>query len=253
MLTLLVLIDIADIERKKLMNLVILFDDDFIKENFVRLKGRRLKHVLSIHKAEIGDMLKVGLLGGKMGEGLITELTKDKLEMKINLSYDPPSSSNIQLIMAMPRPKVFKRIIQDITTIGIKKIYIIKTWRVDKSYWGSTVLEENSLFESMVFGLEQGKDTILPEIYIKKLFKPFVEDELQGIIKGTRPIVAHPIAEEQCPRNITKPLTLAIGPEGGFIAYEIDTLKKIGFEVFSLGDRILRVETVIPYLIGRLS
>lgn len=235
------------------MNLVMLFDEDFVRDNYVLLKGRRLKHVLSVHRAQVGDTLKVGLLGGKMGEGLITMLTKDILELEVKLTYDPPKPSNVQLIMAMPRPKVFRRLIQDITTMGVKKIYIIKTWRVDKSYWGSTVLEESSLFESMVLGLEQGKDTILPEIHIRKLFKPFVEDELPEVIKGTRSIVAHPIAEEQCPRNITEPLTLAIGPEGGFIPYEIEMLKKQGFEVFSLGDRILRVETVISYLLGRLS
>ncbi len=235
------------------MNLVILFDDDFINQNYVRLKGRRLKHVVDIHKSNVGETLKVGLLGGKMGEGLITEITKDKLEMKIKLTYNPPKPSNIQLIMAMPRPKVFKRIIQDVTAIGVKKIYIIKTWRVDKSYWKSTVLEETTLFNNMILGLEQSKDTILPQIHIKKLFKPFVEDELPAIIKGTQAIAAHPMAQEQCPRNISESLTLAIGPEGGFIPYEIDMLKKQGFKVYNLGERILRVETVIPYLVGRLS
>ncbi|RYZ96209.1 MAG: 16S rRNA (uracil(1498)-N(3))-methyltransferase, partial [Moraxellaceae bacterium] len=43
-----------------------------------------------------------------------------------------------------------------------------------------------------------------------------------------------------------------IGPEGGFIPYEIDLLNKQGFEVVNLGERIMRVETVVPYLLGRL-
>lgn len=235
------------------MNLIILFEDDFIDDNKVRLKGRRLKHVLSVHKAEIGDTLRVGILNGKMGEGLITELTKSVLEMEVKLIDNPPKPSNVKLILAMPRPKVFKRILQDATAMGVKEIYLIKTWRVDKSYWGSSELQEKKLLEHMILGLEQAKDTILPKIHIKKLFKPFVEDELPKIIEGTRAVVGHPIADKQCPSGLKEPVTLAIGPEGGFIPYEIEMLREQGFEVVSLGDRILRVETAVPYLLGKLS
>ena len=235
------------------MNLIILFEDDFINENKVRLKGRRLNHVLSVHRAEIGDTLRVGLLNGKIGKGLITELNNEVLEMDIELTEQSPPPSNVQLILAMPRPKALKRIIQDATTMGIKKYYIIKTWRVEKSFWNSPVLLEKNLFEYMILGLEQAKDTILPDINIVKLFKPFVEDQVPDIINGTRAIVAHPTAKKECPRNISEPITLAIGPEGGFIPYEIDMLEKQGFEVVNLGERILRVETAIPIILGKLS
>lgn len=234
------------------MNLIILFEQDFIAENKIRLKDRRLKHVLTVHRAKRGDTLRVGLLNDKMGEGLITKLNEEELEMEVELTEHSPQPLNVQLVLAMPRPKALKRIIQDVTTMGIKKIYIIKTWRVEKSFWSSPVLKEENLFENMILGLEQGKDTILPEIEVVKLFKPFVEDRIPDIIKGTRAIVAHPIADKECPRNIKGPVTLAIGPEGGFIPYEIDMFKKQGFEVVSLGERILRVETAIPVILGRL-
>lgn len=235
------------------MNLIVLFEKDFVNDNIVRLKDRRLKHVLSVHRANTGDTLRVGLLNNKMGKGLITKLNEEEMEMKVELTDSSPPPLNVQLILAMPRPKALKRIIQDVTTMGIKKIYIIKTWRVEKSFWSSSVLNEDSLFENMILGLEQGKDTILPKIEVVKLFKPFVEDGIPDIIKRTRAIVAHPISEKECPRNINEPVTLAIGPEGGFIPYEIAMLEKQGFEVVNLGERILRVETAIPVILGRLS
>lgn len=234
------------------MNLIILFEKDFITENKVRLKDRRLKHVLTVHRAKLGDTLRVGLINGKMGKGMIIKLNEEEMEMEVELSEPNPPPLNAQLVLAMPRPKALKRIVQDVTTMGIKKIYIIKTWRVEKSFWNSPVLEEGSLFENMILGLEQGKDTILPEIEVVKLFKPFVEDRIPDIIKGTRAIVAHPVQDKECPRSIKEPVTLAIGPEGGFIPYEIDMLVKQGFEVVSLGERILRVETAIPVILGRL-
>lgn len=235
------------------MNLILLFQEDFIDENKVSLKGRRLNHVLSVHRAQLGDTLKIGIVNGKIGTGLITSLTTDALEMEVKLTDAPPKPSNIQIILAMTRPKVFKRVLQDLTTMGVKKIFVIKTWRVDKSYWGSSYLNNEALLKHMILGLEQGKDTILPEVHIKKLFKPFVEDEIPDIIRGTKAIVAHPTSNKECPYNLKEPITLAIGPEGGFIPYEVEMLKNQGFEIVNLGDRILRTETVIPYLIGRLS
>lgn len=235
------------------MNLIILFKEDFISDGKIEINGRRLNHIIKVHKAKLGDTLKVGILNGKMGTGLITFLSNKKIQMEVNLSEDPPKPLNIKLILAMPRPKVFNRIIQDITTLGVKEIYIIKTWRVDKSYWSSSVLYEESIFDNMILGLEQGKDTILPSIKIEKLFKPFVEDKIPEIIKDTKAYVAHPIAQSTCPRNVKEEITLAIGPEGGFIPYEIDMLISQGFESVSIGERILRVETAIQLILGRLK
>lgn len=234
------------------MNLIILFKEDFISEDVVRLEGRRFEHVLSVHRAEVEQSLRVGLLNGKIGSGIITEMGDNHIQMKVNLDQEPPKPLESQLILAMPRPKVFARILQTVTALGVKKIYVIKTWRVQKSYWNSPVLSEEKLREHMILGLEQAKDTILPEVRIVKLFKPFVEDEIESIIKDTTALVAHPIADMDCPYNIQKPTTIAIGPEGGFIQYEVDMLKKHGFNVVGFGNRILKVETAVPYIYGKL-
>ena len=235
------------------MNLIILEQEDFIDQETVRLKGRRLAHVTDVHRAEVGDVLRVGKLNGKVGQGTILDMNSDFIDLKIELTDKPPDASNIQVIIAMPRPKVFKRILMDLTTMGVKNIYIIKTWRVEKSFFNSPTLSKNSLKETMILGLEQGKDTMLPKVEIKTLFRPFVEDEIPDIISDTKAIVAHPTGEVECMRNKGEKITLLIGPEGGLIPFEIDILKNQGFEAVTLGNRILRVETVLPYIIGRLS
>ncbi len=233
------------------MNLIIL-DKENIHEGKAEITGRKLRHILTYIKPAAGDTLKSGLLGGLMGEGIVTDVNNSMLTLDLNLNTPPPAPIPLRLIIAMPRPKVFNRVIQHAASMGIKEIYIIKTWRVEKSYWESPVLDYENLTDQMIKGLEQGKDTILPQIQIKKRFKPFVEDELPLIIKDSLSLVSHPSAEIPCPHKVDKPVTLAIGPEGGFIPYEIDALKNIGFKAVSLGDRILRVETALPFLIGRL-
>ncbi|MEK7850928.1 MAG: 16S rRNA (uracil(1498)-N(3))-methyltransferase [Deltaproteobacteria bacterium] len=235
------------------MNLILLFHDDFkngIEQ--VSLRGRRLQHVREVHRASVGDRLCVGLLNDLIGTGTVTRIDDEALEMDIDLDRDPPPPLDVTLILALPRPIVLKRILLSATSMGIKRIILLHTRRVEKSYWNSPALSEEKIREQLILGLEQAKDTTLPQVLLRPKFKPFVEDELSGMIEGTLPIVAQPEAGEACPRNVGCPITLAIGPEGGFIPYEIELLETCGFKSVSIGERILRVETAVPVLLSRL-
>ena len=233
------------------MNLILLFADDFVAPDRVQLRGRRLAHVTGVHRAAVGDSLVVGLAGGRIGAGVVTRLD-DVLELQVTLDRDPPPPLPLTLVLALPRPKVLNRVIASATSLGVKRIFLINAWRVEKSYWKSPRLSEENLQLQCVLGLEQARDTVLPAIETRRLFRPFVEDELPAIAGESLSLVAHPIATNPCPRAVTRPLTLAIGPEGGFIEQEIESLRRIGFEPVSLGDRVLRVETAVAALIARL-
>jgi 16S rRNA (uracil1498-N3)-methyltransferase len=235
------------------MNCILLFESDFTnrERTAVTLTGRRKEHALSVCKVKAGDTLRVGLLNGNLGIGSVVRVTERFLEMDVSLAAAPPGPLPLTLLLALPRPKAFKRCVEAVASLGVKRIFIIQSFRVEKSYWASPVLSEDSLQKHLLLGLEQACDTVLPRIEIRKRFKPFVEDELPELIKGTLPLVAHPHAEKTCPFLTDTPITLAVGPEGGFIPYEIDLFQKCGFEAVSLGKRILRVEHALPALIGR--
>ena len=151
----------------------------------------------------------------------------------------------------MPRPKVLRRLIMDAVTLGVEKIILLHSYRVDKSYWQTPFLQQ--LDQYVTLGLEQAGDTIAPKVEIYKRFKPFVEDQLPSLISADCPAyVAHPYSDAQMPFAIQHPCTIVIGPEGGFIPYEVELLVKNGCQAMSLGNRIIRTETVIPYVLGRL-
>jgi RsmE family RNA methyltransferase len=234
------------------MNLILLFESDFTDAGHVVLTGRRLKHMTDVHKAKPGDALRVGLFNGFLGTGTVASINETSCEMDVVCADVPPAPLSCTLLLAMPRPKVLRRLIECITAMGGKKIYIMETWRVEKGYWESPVLSDNVLREHVILGLEQAGDTVAPEIIIKRRFKPFVEDEVPAIVKNTRAIVAHPQAESLLRSQLNGPVTLAIGPEGGFIPLEIELFKKQGFEEVNVGPRILRVEHVVPAILGRL-
>ena len=235
------------------MNLILLLpDDDIDNAGRVRLQGRRLSHVREVHRAAAGDELRVGLLGGGVGIGRVLALTPDLLEMEVRLDNPPPPPLPLTLILALPRPKALRRLLRTASSMGVKRIILLNSRRVEKSYWQSPFLKAEAMNEQLIRGLEQARDTMLPEILLRPLFKPFVEDELPKLIRNTLSLVAHPTALAECPRNTDRAVTLAVGPEGGFVSYEVEKLTSCGFTPISLGERILNTETAVPALLARL-
>ncbi|RDE22814.1 16S rRNA (uracil(1498)-N(3))-methyltransferase [Motiliproteus coralliicola] len=234
------------------MNLLLLQPEDFLDSARARINDRRLQHVLSVHRAQVGDSLKVGLIDGLIGQGRIIQLSSSQLELDVQLDQSPPPQLPLTLLLALPRPKMLKRIFQSCATLGVQELILINSYRVEKSYWQTPFLTEEKIREHLILGLEQGMATQLPKVQLRKRFKPFVEDELPSICQGKTNLVAHPYHAQPCPRGLTQPTVLAIGPEGGFIPYEIDKLADSGFQAIDLGQRILRVEAAIVAACARL-
>jgi len=234
------------------MNLLILRPEDFLEPGRARLTGRRLRHVTEVHRARAGDDLAVGLLEGGVGRGRVTRLDAEALELEVVLDQAPPPKLPLTLVLALPRPKVLNRVLAAATSLGAARIYLVNAWKVEKSYWKSPRLAEPNLELQRILGLEQAKDTRMPELHLRRLLRPFAEDELPGLVRGSLPLLAHPGAGEACPRAVEGPVTLVIGPEGGFIPAEIDLLARAGCRPVHLGARVLRVETAVAALVGRL-
>lgn len=216
------------------------------------IRDRRLHHVRSVHRAAVGDRLRVGVIGGKLGEAVIVRLDDDQLELEVTLDREPPPALPLVLILALPRPKVLRRVLQGITALGVKRVVLLGAWRVERSYWESPLLADAAVREQLVLGLEQSGDTILPAVLLRRRFKPFVEDELDALAADGLKLLADAAGSEPCPRDVRRAVTLVIGPEGAFTAYEVERLQERGFAPVSLGSRVLRVEQAIPALIGRL-
>lgn len=235
------------------MNLLLLEDGDFVAEGRAVLRGRRLKHLHEVHRAAVGDSLRVGRLGGLMGEGRLLRLDSDEAELAVaTLDLPPPAKLPLTLLLALPRPKMLKRVLQTVASMGVPRLVLLNSYRVEKSFWQTPFLEPAAIREQLILGLEQARDTVLPEVSIEQRFKPFVEDRLPQLAAGTLGLVGHPGAYPACPRAVDGAVTLAIGPEGGWIPYEVDKLQAAGLQPVQLGERILRVETAVTALLARL-
>ncbi len=234
------------------MNLLLLEDDDFVATDRVQLSGRRLKHLLEVHRAEAGDSLRVGRLNGSMGTGRLLNLDAERAELSVSLEQAPPSKLPLTLLLALPRPKMLRRVLQTVSAMGVPRLVLLNSYRVEKSFWQTPFLQPAAIREQLILGLEQARDTVLPEVLIEQRFKPFVEDRLPAMAAGSLGLVGHPGDYPACPRAVEQAVTLAIGPEGGWIPYEVEKLQAAGLQPVQLGERILRVETAVSALLARL-
>ena len=235
------------------MNLILIDEKDFDDSGRVSLRGRRLRHVQEVHRAQPGDRLRVGLLNGKLGTGRVLELDSGRLRIEVELSQEPPDALPLRLVLALPRPPSLRKVLQQATALGVKDFVLLHTRRVEKSYWSSRTLEPAALRRELVLGLEQAVDTRLPRVELRRRFKPFVEDELPALLQHSTGGVADPSGTDALPSGSPEPITLIIGPEGGFIPFELETLAAQGTRCVSLGERILRVETAVVALLARLA
>lgn len=235
------------------MNLLLLSPADFITPDTVRLVDRRHLHLRNVLRIRPGQSLRVGIVGGATGNGTVIDHDADQSIVQVSLTDPPPPPLAVTLLLALPRPKALRRILQGVTAMGVKRIVLFNSSRVDKSYWQSPFLSPAAIADQLHLGLEQARDTLFPEVLLRQRFRPFIEDELPALVAGTRCLIAHPEGGAPCPVALAEPVTLAIGPEGGFIPFELELFNTRGFSPIHLGPRPLRVETIIPALLGRLQ
>jgi len=238
------------------MNLI-LFEKHELLIDRVILTGRRAEHILKILGLVVGDTLRVGMVNDKIGQGKIVSIRDLAVEIEIDLDREPLPAPNVELILALPRPIMLQRILKQATVLGVRRFHLIRSARVEKSFFHSPVLQPKKIQAFLQEGLEQAMDTRLPEVIIHHRFKPFVEDvvpTLQG-----QGIIAHPGVSARLADVFPgraggiKKILLAVGPEGGWNEFEIECFSKQGFAGFSMGSRILHVDTAVVALLAQLQ
>ncbi len=226
------------------MNIILLAPEDWLDENTVCIDGRRHEHIRGVLKAEIGDALRVGLLDGLRGSGTVVKLSDEHTHLQVDLVESPLPRHPCDLILALPRPKTLRRVFRTAAEMGVAHLYLINSARVEKSYWQSPLLQPDRIKEALTAGLERAGDTALPQVHLHSRFKPFIEDQLPGLIGSSACWIAHPGAHEALATQSGVGLIM-LGPEGGLVPYEVELAQSMGAQPVRLSDRILSVDTAV--------
>ncbi len=230
------------------MNLLLLESDEIDAAGRAQLQDRRAKHIRSVLRAVPDQILRVGVVGGGIGQARVVSLDNEMVELAIELGDRAPAASWIDLIVGVPRPAVLHRVLQTVAAMDVGRLDLTAAWRVEKSFFSSPVLRPESIRKHLLLGAEQGMTTRLPIVRQHRLLMPFVR-ELETAADPPQRVLAHPDASEPFESILSlsagNRLEIAIGPEGGWIDREVESFERAGFVACSLGPWILRVETAV--------
>jgi 16S rRNA (uracil1498-N3)-methyltransferase len=141
--------------------------------------------------------------------------------------------------------------------LGVGRIFLIRSNRVEKSFFEASLLKDENYRQFLLQGMEQAKDTYLPQVIMHERFKPFIEDVIPGLdSKYKRKLLAHPAAGMDLKQTVGSRISgrtlLAVGPEGGWVDYEVEKFLEQSFVPVNMGHRVLRTDTAVVALLAQL-
>ncbi len=239
---------------------IILAEAGEVDNRQLTLADHRAKHIVKVLRAEVGDRVRVGLINGNMGLGTITAIQKKyPFSVALDLDLHDPMRPQplVDLILALPRPIMLRRILSQITALGVGSIHLINANRVEKSFWEAGILRPEEYRTHLLHGLEQAVDTRLPTVQLHHQFRPFIEDFFPPLVKRYhRLLLAHPGGDGRLGDVVDSRngrMALAVGPEGGWGDYEVGKFREQGFVCCSFGVRVLKVDTAVIALHAGIS
>jgi len=202
--------------------------------------------------------VRIGLLDGPFGSGSVEQVDSTAVVLSCAFEDKNPPQPRIDLLLAMPRPKVMKRLWAQLAALGVGRIVLLRAEKVERYYFDSHVINPEFYRDLLFEGLQQARCTHCPEVMVRPLFKPFVEDELDQLFSRHLKLVADPSGTQSLGTRMRSSdqadrILLAIGPEGGWTPYELKMLTEHGFELVGMGRRILRSDTATIGLISMLA
>ena len=227
------------------MNIILLEKTDWLDSDRVVLRDHRFTHLRKVLNAETGVILKVGLVNGDVGTGKVLRINNSEACLSVTLDQAPPPRHPNDIVLALPRPKMLRRVLRTVAEMGVSTLHLIHSSRVEKSYWQSPLLQPARVDAALRTGLERSGDTRLPAVYMHSRFRPFVEDQLPDLMRDRDCWIAHPGAAESLAHQPSGGIII-LGPEGGFIPFEVELTQTQGALPVHLGARVLSVDTAVP-------
>ena len=237
------------------MNLILLADRDRVDASCVTLTGARATHLLQVLRVTPGQTVRVGLLDGPLGLGTVDAVSDGRVTMRCVFETEAPPRPRVDVLLALPRPKVLRRLWAQFAALGVGQIILTNASRVERDYFDTHVVTEACYRPLLIEGLQQARDTRLPQVSVHRQFKILVEDRLDDLFPSGVRLVADPSGRTSIANALAgrdERVLLAIGPEGGWNEFELRLLETRGFTAVGLGPRTLRVDTACVALLSHV-
>jgi len=218
------------------------------------LTGRQARHLREVLRAGPGSRVRIGVEDGPTGTGSVTAVGSDAVTLTCTLKFPRPERPRLDLLLAVPRPKVLKRLWAQLAALGVGQIILTNASRVERPYFDTHVLEPGVYRPLLIEGLEQAKDTRVPAVSVHRQFRKLVEDDLATLTDARVRLIADPGASTSLHTALAGAgngrVVIAVGPEGGWNDFERGLLAAHGFAPVSMGARTLRTDTACVALLA---
>lgn len=235
------------------MNLLLLSPEEAREP--IELSGERAEHVISVLRSAVGDSLRVGVIDGALGTARVAQIQGGIVTLDELVLTETPPLPKVDLLLALPRPKVLARLLSPLAQLGVRRLYLSGAWKVERFYFDAHVLDPKELRTHLLEGLAQVKDTRVPVVTVHRSLTYLVRDELPSLLpESTQRVLCDPQGPklEQVVRPDAPHTLFAIGPEGGFTGREETLLADHGFSPAGLGPRTLRSDIAVVSALSRL-
>jgi len=236
------------------VNLILIERAELDDASRATLGGARAAHAIDVLRARPGHVLRVGIIDGPMGEGQVERVTPHEITLSCAFTAEPPRPA-VDLLLALPRPKVLKRLWAQVAALGVDRLVLTNAARVERNYFDAQALDPRIYRPLLIEGLQQARDTHVPQVRIERQFRKFVEDDLDAFFGPGARLLAHPdvaslTVHAALSRRPASRVLLAVGPEGGWNDFELRLLEARGFVCVSMGQRTLRSDTAVIALLA---
>ena len=236
------------------MNIILLEQHEAADPAVVCLDDGRSRHIVDVLKATPGQTIQIGIIDGPEGVGTVLSVARGAVTLRCEFESEPSPRPAVDLLLALPRPKVMKRLWAQLAALGVGRILLVNASKVERQYFDTHVLTPDCYRPLLLEGLQQARDTRLPVVSLHRRLKVLIEDELDSMTDEATRLMADPLAANPVGAAIatSRPdrCLLAVGPEGGWTDFERDLLRAHRFHSVSMRPRPLRSDTACIALLA---
>jgi len=221
-------------------------EDDLVPGGVLELPPDATSHLVQVLRARSGDELILFNGDGREFSGAIQTARGARVSVAVGdaRTVDRESPFAITLVQCVPRGDRMDFIVQKATELGVARIVPVLSQRsvvrLDKAQGQSKAVHWRAV---AVSACEQCGRNRIPAVEPPQPLLNYLGESAAG--GGPKLVFEPDFAASAAPAAPVRggAVEIAIGPEGGFAADELEAFRVAGYSRVGLGPRVLRAET----------
>lgn len=204
------------------------------------LVGEHAEHLARVLRARVGQEFDI-VADGRVRHARVAQVAADRVDLELLGDVPAAPVPHVELFVSIFKFDRFDWVVEKAVELGIARLVPLVTRRTDAHLASAAAKRAERWRRIAKEAAEQSRRNQPPEIK-----DPMKLNAALGVAGGSKVVLAESetgTTLKQALASAKPPLSLAVGPEGGWTADEMKLFAEAGWTSASLGSTILRVET----------